>query len=242
MDRKDDLPIGHKSGKLTVVRVEYGHKAFQRNVICVCECDPQKEITFKHYQLTKKLDPKKSCGCGSKGGRKKHGLGSRKNGKQDFTYTVWQNMRARCFKKYNPAYPKYGGRGITVCDRWKDSFENFLADMGYQEDDNLSIERIDNNGDYSPENCRWATAKEQANNRRSSVLIKIGDDTKPFIEWCETLSICPTTVYARMRKGMTREQALVYKGVKGKRIAKVVAEMGRSNGLADSTREEVFHG
>ena len=112
-------------------------------------------------------------------------------------------MKARCMNNSAPAFADYGGRGIKVCARWAgaDGFERFLADMGRRPSDGYSIERIDNNGNYEPANCRWATAKEQGRNKRTNRLLTYRGVTKTLIEWAEDMSIRYCTAYARMRNG-----------------------------------------
>lgn len=118
-------------------------------------------------------------------------------------YNAWYHMIRRCFYPQTPFYENYGGRGITVCDRWlgANGFDNFYQDMGVKPSSKHSIDRIDSNGDYSPNNCRWATDKEQARNRRTTKLITIGDETKPMVEWCEFYNIEYSLVKDRIQDG-----------------------------------------
>lgn len=115
--------------------------------------------------------------------------------------TVWVGMIARCTRPSAPAFPRYGGRGITVCDRWRESFENFLTDMGPKPSPAHSLDRIDNDGPYSPENCRWATAKEQSRNKRTNFLLTIDGATKTVAEWAELFGVDPHRAYHRLHSG-----------------------------------------
>lgn len=125
-------------------------------------------------------------------------------------YSVWREMCHRCRNPSHAQWKDYGGRGISVCDRWKgeDGFMNFLSDMG-ERPDGLTLERKDNNGNYEPGNCVWASRKVQAGNRRQGVPIQIGDFIATMQEWCTALRISPSTFHYRVNNlGETAEQAL----------------------------------
>ena len=130
--------------------------------VCKCFCGNMKSVRYTHLRSGKSL----SCGCirdKQTGDRSRtHGLSKTR------IYRIWRNMINRCHYENYKEFKYYGGRGIVVCDRWRQSFQNFLNDMGVPDDD-LSIDRINNDGNYEPTNCRWATSKEQAQNRRNSV-------------------------------------------------------------------------
>jgi hypothetical protein len=115
-------------------------------------------------------------------------------------------MVARCTNPKHRAYKSYGGRGITVCARWR-SFTNFLADMG-EKPEGLSLDRIDYNGNYEPDNCRWATDKQQARNKRNSSHITLNGETHTISEWAEILHIHPATISDRLQHGYTAQDAL----------------------------------
>jgi len=111
-------------------------------------------------------------------------------------YALWHMMHQRCYDTKNHAYGRYGGRGVTVCDRWH-TFENFFADMG-DKPFGKSLERINNDGDYSPGNVMWADAKEQANNRRSNVVLEHAGKKQTMQQWCDELGLKIGTVWARL--------------------------------------------
>lgn len=122
-------------------------------------------------------------------------------------YKAWKAIRQRCGNPNNHAYSDYGGRGITVCERWKDSFENFFEDMG-KRPSGMSLERIDNNKGYYKENCRWATRKEQCNNRRSSRFLTYNGKTQTMSRWAEEMAIKVQTIHRRLALGWTVNEAL----------------------------------
>ena len=128
--------------------------------------------------------------------------------RKDRIYKIWQSMRNRCYNTNSELYRLWGGRGITICEEWKD-FEVFRAwaiSHGYSDD--LSIDRIDNNGNYSPDNCRWATDIQQSNNRRDNVRITVGDETHTIAEWSYITGIPRDRLYKRIKYGMTGERFL----------------------------------
>ncbi len=123
-------------------------------------------------------------------------------------YVAWRNMLDRCRNKNAANYRLYGGRGITVCERWNE-FEYFLADMGRKPSPELQIDRIDNDGNYEPGNCHWATPIEQANNTGVNHLITIYGRTQTLVEWAREANILPVTLRRRITAGWDPEWALV---------------------------------
>lgn len=130
------------------------------------------------------------------------------NGKRKPEYEVWRSIKKRCLLKTHPAFKNYGGRGITICDRWKDSFENFITDMGRRPSSNHQIERIDNNGNYEPPNCKWATVVEQINNRRNTVIIEHNGISKPLSYWAKEVNINVERLRVRLKEGWPFDRAI----------------------------------
>lgn len=175
---------------------------------CRCECGNVKDVLG--FSLTG--GHVVSCGC-YKAELKRKALtthGGTVGGKPTRLYKVWDGMKARCYNPKKTYYPIYGGRGITICDEWRYSFEAFrdwsLAN-GYAE--GLTIDRIDNDGPYSPENCRWATIKEQNSNKSSNHYLTYNGETKTIMQWAEATGFTFHALLARMSKGMTVEEALL---------------------------------
>jgi hypothetical protein len=135
----------------------------------------------------------------------KHGY--TKDGKISKTYLAWQYMKARCNNSKSQNYKYYGGRGITICDRWLNSFKNFLEDMG-EKPKGLTLERIDNNGNYEPDNCKWATWIEQRNNTRSNRWISYNGETRTVAQWARFLGINAHLFYNKFKKQQSMEKTI----------------------------------
>lgn len=194
---------GQKFGRLTVIkflRIE-NHKAIW---LCECECGNLTEVATNH--LTS--GHTKSCGCL----HKERTIESHKTHGQKNTrlYRIWRCMKQRCYNKNFPYFQDYGGRGITVCSEWYNDFMAFYdwaMKNGY--DNTLTIDRIDVNGNYEPNNCRWATAKQQARNRRNNINFTYNGETHCLKQWCEILGLNYNTVGTRFYTyGWSIERAL----------------------------------
>lgn len=142
---------------------------------CLCDCGQNKVVYGWHLRK----GCVRSCGCGQYKGQLTHGKSNSSE------YKSWAGMKQRC----QGSHRHYGGRGIKVCERWKHSFENFLADMGLKPKRGMSIERLDTNGNYTPENCCWATQKQQMNNLRKSRRLTIHGRTQTMSEWADETGI-----------------------------------------------------
>jgi hypothetical protein len=133
--------------------------------------------------------------------------GEARKGSETAEYRIWWDMHHRCNCKTATVYRYYGGKGIRVCDRWKE-FENFLADMGRRPSELHSIDRIESNKDYEPSNCRWATQKQQVRNKGDNRRLTLNGVTRCVAEWAEVLGISVNTIRKRLRLGYTDEHAL----------------------------------
>lgn len=123
-------------------------------------------------------------------------------------YRIWCAMKCRCNNPNATSFKNHGARGISICEKWNNSFEEFYKDMGKRPSPSHSIDRIDNNGNYEPVNCRWATPAQQTRNTRLTVFATLNGITKPATDWCSELGFNRETVQYRLRNGWTAEEAL----------------------------------
>lgn len=198
MSKPIDL-TGEKFGRLLVQERAENSREGRAQWLCKCDCGKLKVISGKSLREGKT----KSCGCLHIETITTHGM-SRTRLSQ-----IWRDMKQRCQNVNNASYESYGGRGIAVCDEWQEfvPFYNWAVANGYN--DTLTIDRIDNDKGYSPDNCRWATQKEQANNRHSNNLITFMGETLTLTQWSEKTGMGCQTLYERIFiRGWSIEKAL----------------------------------
>ena len=204
MPARIDL-TGQRFGRLTVVSLPESNP-FGSSAAWVCLCDCGTELLVRSALLRK--GHTKSCGClRADATRNRRRIDGRSTTR---AYGIWGSMVGRCRDIGNTSYARYGGRGITVCERWK-TFENFLADMG-EPPKGLSLDRIDNNGPYSPDNCRWASVHEQLRNRRTTRFLTYNGQTKTHTEWERELGLTIGTIHNRIRCFGNDPEKLLFTG------------------------------
>jgi hypothetical protein len=197
---------GRIFGRLTVLA--FGGRTNSRKFwLCRCSCGAEKRMREDGL-----IAGAQSCGCltreiSSVTNRARIQHGHSRRGKHSPVYVSWAKMRRRCLVPEDQHYPLYGGRGITICERWL-TFESFLADMGPRPQGATLDRYPDNNGNYEPRNCRWATQKQQSNNTRVNVLVEYQGVTKTATEWAEYMNWPKRIVYMRLRAGWSVERAL----------------------------------
>ena len=199
--RREDL-AGKRFGQLTVVHLDPSYKNGKTKWICRCDCGAVRSV----YTYNLKNGHTTSCGCESL--RKRTAARTTHHKTKTRLYGIWSNMKARCTYPGDHAFPRYGGRGITVCEEWL-SFELFYEWAvlnGYS--DELTLDRKNNNLGYSPENCRWATAKQQANNTRKNRIIECEGVSHTLAEWAGITELKPMTIAYRLNAGWSIEAAL----------------------------------
>lgn len=187
---------GQRFGKLVVLKKEGKDNSGHSTWLCQCDCGNLKVARGSHL----KRGYIQSCGCividSLKARSIKHGLeGTR-------LYRIWRGMIIRCYNPKSNRYHRYGERGITVCDEWRENplaFHNWAIKNGYGE--NLTLDRIDNDGPYNPDNCRWITMKEQLNHKSNNRNVTINGVTKTVAQWADSNGIKIGTIYSRLKRG-----------------------------------------
>jgi hypothetical protein len=199
-------------GRLKVLEFSHSNRSNHTSWKCVCDCGNSK-VVMSHNLKSGQV---KSCGCLAKEvsselfrqiGYNNVVHGNSRRTKTTPEYRAWSQMWNRCENPKGPEYPRYGKRGISVCETWND-FSIFLADMGERPSDQHSLDRIDTELGYSQSNCRWATPQEQANNRRSNFMITHNNTTKTLAEWGRDTGLKPRTISARLDRGWSVSRAL----------------------------------
>lgn len=192
-----------KFGRLTFVRKAGVNR--HRKILWECECRCGTTVTVVASSL--RSGNTTSCGCWAKEVHRTHGMSRSNVGRATSEYKSWATMLTRCTNPRTKGYENYGGRGIKVCEKWR-SFESFLSDMGLKPTPKHSIDRIDNDGDYKPSNCRWATKLQQDRNRRTNRNIEYNGQVKCITEWANLFNLHPMTLTYRLDSGWEIGKAL----------------------------------
>ena len=200
---------GRKFGRLTVVGYAASMPNGQLKWHCRCECGATRVVYGVHLNRGKT----RSCGCYN---NEVHSTLSGRSKGAASEYKTWSSMLNRCENPNAQEFDRYGARGIAVCDRWHD-LECFLQDMGRRPSSKHSIDRINNNGDYEPGNCRWATRQTQQNNLRSNRIVSFGGKSLTVAQWARDVGCSWSVIFCRLERGWTVERALtqpvrVYRG------------------------------
>lgn len=191
---KSKYIAGQTFGRLTLVE----QKDFGARAKWLCRCSCSRETTVLIYSLIS--GNTKSCGCLKlQPGNVRHGHA--KKDKISAVYQIWCSIIQRCTNPKCAGWKNYGGRGISICERWK-RFDNFIADMGERPSTKHSIDRIDNDGSYEPSNCRWATRKEQSRNKRGVRMLTANGTTQCVRDWAATLGVSDHKVRFRIKNGL----------------------------------------
>ena len=203
---------GHRFGRWQALRLINRGKKYTE-WLCRCDCGNERIV----QTMNLRAGISQSCGCllaDKNIARRTHGHSPR--GHISATYRCWRHAKSRCFDPNTPDFPRYGGRGITMCDRWRNSFEAFLEDMG-EKPKGMSIDRFPNrNGNYEPGNCRWATPTEQARNQDRFVPITWRGETLLMCEWAERLNIPPLVLSKRKLRRWTLDRMFTQQPKRGR--------------------------
>jgi hypothetical protein len=187
MGKKVEL-VGRIFGSWYVRALAVGEE--RRSWVCVCTCGSEAVVSTSHLTGGNSTQCR-TCSVSTHGASRK--------GANQRTYFVWRGMRNRCMSPSNKAFDRYGARGITVCKRWLDSFEAFIEDMG-PKPKGRSLDRIDNNGPYCKENCRWATSSEQSENTSRTIWITFNGERRTMTGWSQYLQVPRSSLNSRVRK------------------------------------------
>lgn len=198
MSRPFSLDLsGKRFGRWLVLSKHGRNQRGEVSWLCRCDCGEERPVKAGSLGSGKSV----SCGCYHRDERSTHGM------TRTPTFRSWESMKQRCLNPSDPSYGRYGGRGIKVCGQWANSFDQFLCDMG-ERPAGMTLDRIENDGDYEPSNCRWANLKTQQRNRRCMPTLTVNGETKTYPEWFEQTGIRPAVIAWRLAKQWPPERII----------------------------------